>query len=261
MANKMPQDENWQKPFPVVNKLQNNIGFRQWKLSTLVGESPRDIGTIKTRPRFGDFPLRAIHTGYNWSPTGNTVYCTSDKNPHVMPGFDCTCGLYCSYSSSIIYDPGKLGQRLYCFGAIRVVREGSVFCEYGIRAARADVAGILFHPVDRTNTNVQNLMRRLDVEYIPHTFSASEFLSLFPDPDYRSILNFDPVKRLSEFRYIYEGRGQWYDNNLDEEFARPVRREMLQARDLAEYVEVSIKPEYRPGGRRFLHPLLEVWPH
>ena len=259
---KIPQDPNWQKPVPVVNKLQNNLAFRQWRLSTLVGESSRDIGTAKTRPRLsGDFPLRAIHTGYNWTPSGNTAYCTSNKGSHPIPGFDCTCGLYCSYSSSIIYDPAKLGQRLYCFGAIRVQREGSVFCEYGIRAKRADVAGILFHPVDRTNTNVQNLMRRLDAEFIPHTFSAREFLKLFPDPDYGNLLKFDPVQRLAEFRYLHEGPGQWYDSNLDDEFARPVRREMLQAEEFVGHVEISVRPEYRPGGRLYRHPLLEVWPN
>jgi hypothetical protein len=262
MANKMPQDPNWQEPVSVARKLQSHIGFRQWKLSTLAGESSRDLGTPKTRPKFSDdFTLRSIHTGYNWSPTGNTVHCTSDKRPHAMPGFHCTCGLYCSYSSTIIYDPGKLGMRLYCFGAVSVPSRGSVFCEYGIRAARADVAGILFHPIDRRNTTVQSLMRRLDAEYIPHTFSAREFIALFPDRDYKNILPFNPVKRLSEFIFIYEGRGQWFDKNLDEEFARPVYREMLQTRPFGEYLEISIKPEYRPGGRLFRHPLLEVWPN
>lgn len=262
MAEKIPQDPNWQKSVSVADKLRSNIGFRQWRLSTLAGESACDLGTSKTRPKFSDdFTLRSIHTGYNWSPTGNSVHCTSDKRPHAMPGFHCTCGLYCSYSSTIIYDPGKLGLRLYCFGAVRVLGEGSVYCEYGMRAAHADVAGILFHPVDRLNTTVQGLMRRLDAEYIPHTFSAREFITLFPDRDYSRILKFDPVQRLSEFGFIHEGRGQWFDKNLDEEFARPVSREMLQTRRVGEYLEISIKPEYRPGGRHYRHPLYEVWPN
>ncbi|GAC1369698.1 MAG: hypothetical protein NVSMB39_1780 [Candidatus Saccharimonadales bacterium] len=263
MPNNIPQDPYWQKPVEARDKLRSYIGFRQWKLSTLAGESPRDIGTYKTRPKFSDdFTLRSIHVGYNWVPAGNVAYCNWNQRPHVVPGADCICGLYCSYSNTTIYDPGSLGWRLYCFGAVSVAgpSAGSVFCEFGIRAARADVVGILFQPADRLNTNVQSLMRRLDAEYIPHTFLAREFLSLFPDQNYEGILQYDPVKRLGEFAYIYEGRGDWFDKNIKEEFARPVSREMLQARPLGEYMEITIKPDYRPGGRFWRHPLYEVWP-
>lgn len=272
MREAVQRQREWQQASRlVVADFKGLLAFRQFKLSATVDEEMRDWSR---RTRFhDDFTLRALFNDENWRPRDNRARCHSRKPPHPVPSLNCTCGYYASYSSSIIYRPDKLGHKYYCFAAIRMYGENLPLAQNGLRSSGADVAGILFSRDSLGLPSVQNFIKQLVKEDIFYTFSAREFLRRFPDQSYADVLNFDPVKRWGEHRHLgreprpYTGaRDHWETIDYSEIFYRPVRPEMLLRRDLEEestardtYYEVTIKPEYRPGGLLYQHPLLEVW--
>lgn len=227
-----------------------------------------------SHPKFEDeFSLASIFSHYNWRPQDNVARCTAKKEAHFVPGRTCSCGFYASYSSSIIYHPEMLEKKDYCFGAVRMYGEDLPMCQNGLRASGANVAGLLFSPASLEMATVQNLLERLVKEDIFFTSSAEEFIKHFPDQNYKDIIGFDPVERIGdlqvrsyEYRPFTGGSDDWRKVDYDLKFCRLVRPEMLQREELPnESTEtntafaVSLKPEYRPGGSLYRHPLIEAW--
>lgn len=274
MDNFEDYDREWREACRIVlADFHGLLGFRQFKLSPSADVDPSDLAKL-AHPRFeDDFTLRSFYGRENWKPRGNRAHCIRNIVPHPIASRTCTCGYYASYSSSIIYDPSKLGHKQYCFAAVTLYGENLPPAQNGLRSTGADVAGILFSQSSRHLPSVQSFMRRLVKEGIYHTFSASAFIKKFPDQSYEDVIGFDPVQRIAERRVeIFEHLprnqppGHWRTVDYSDKFCRILRPEMLDRievpakdTDKLKSYEVFIKPEYRPGGRLYRHPLLEVW--
>lgn len=257
-------DQEWRKAAILVPAGFRGLqAFRQFKLSEFKG-----IAQF-----VDDFILTSVSSQHRWQPRDNVAQCNLSL-PHDVPARSCTCGFYGSYSSQIIYQPENLKNPLYCFAATRMYGENLPFAQNGLRSGGADVNGILFHPQSKHLPGVGALMRRLDKEGIYHTESATQFLRKFPDDSYKDILGFDPLERVGQLtKVIFDklpydnGCDHWMSFHYSSYFCRPLHPEMLVYRELHELrtdrrvaLEVSIRPEYRPGGTHYRHPLLEVWP-
>jgi hypothetical protein len=271
-------DREWRDASKLVPAdFQGLLAFRQFKLTTAVDFDRGDskvLGSVETLPPFADdFTLRSIFNWENWRPRGNSAHCNADQEPHPIPSLRCTCGYYASYSSTIIYNPELLRRKDHCFAAVRMYGVGLPLAQNGLRSSGADVDGVLFWPGSRSLPSVQRFMERLTKENIFYTFSAKSFIQRFPDAPYQDILGFDPVQRLAQLRLLrYEQRtldikaDYWRGFNYSSKFCRTIRPEMLDrtfmpAEDthILRAFEVFLKPEYRPGGRLYVHPLLDVW--
>lgn len=220
-----------------------------------------------------DFTLHSLSGRQAWRPRDNTAFCDAGGPPHMVADVCCSCGFYGSYSSSIIYLPRMLSNPMYCFAAVRQYGEYCTLAQNGLRSAGADVDGVLFNPRSLKLPAVQSFIRRLNSEGIFHTGSAIEFILKFPDQDYSALLGFDPIKRLAEKRQIiFESRqfvglpNHWTNRDYTNIFCRPVQHYMLDHKTLDRdplainsAFAISIKPEHRPGGSLYKHPLLEVW--
>lgn len=247
-------DEEWRKAsVTTFADFKGLLGFRQFRLTT---NNFAHFGPYP-RPRIqhftDDFTLASVFNTYTWRPRRNIASCSMHSDEHAAPKFNCTCGFYASYSSTIVYHSDKLLDRHFCFGAVRLWGDDLPLAQNGLRAAGANVDGLLLRPDSKGIDTFDKFLKRLKKEDIFYTFSAREFIRRFPDQSYSDLLKFDPIQRLANLSI---------PNPIDMKtaeykFCRPLRDEMLMHHPITKHL--SIRPEYRPGGRLWKHPLLEVW--
>jgi hypothetical protein len=267
-------DQEWRKAAVLVPAdFKGLLAFRQFRLSShgeYLSTTPGVVLAVRPPEAEDEFTLRSFFKNFNWVSRSNIAFCSINPKPHPVPSRSCTCGFYASYSSSIIYNPDHLTNPAYCFGAIRMYGENLPLAQNGLRSSGADVAGLLFRPQSRKLPNMSSYLHRLSQEGVYTTFSAKEFLRHFPDASYRDFLGFDPVQRLADLRLLtFESRSKSVglkDNDYSSKFCRPLRPEMTdripvpaEDTDVSRAFEISLKPEYRPGGLLYRHPLLEAW--